>query len=564
MVARFSFDKTWCRAEVLAVFPEKGMASLFYIDYGNQEQLPFQELRAVEPEFAAMPIQSISCAIGGIHIPDNGQWNEEHFGVFMTCLYKFITEEDKLKFTIIVESIKEKVVWVSVVRDQLQQTLSDILTEQLEVAFLPQPLLPQPVPSTTADVGGGTSVPAGEAPSTISLSPSMPGLEESSPKQNKSTREEEVLVSDQVTTSLLMLATDHVIGESSQHSPASSLPDMEETSPKVTETATITRKSGSVASPPLKTLSEKVPAVSGGPPQENQLRRATLPHEGQVVCGILEIVSCQEFYVIQKEGEEELNQLQASLSCYCDSAAAQTCRTVSCGALVLAQFSVDLQWYRGSVTKVSPDGASCTVFFIDYGNAEDKPVSSLRILPPQFLALPSQAVCCKLAGVPPPVSEEVEGKFRAACLQTVKLKVMGRQDDKYFVQIFTMGDVSIVEVLGIQSARKRSSRGQRTVSKVGDGSLSQGPTSQPLGICVADATSSSRDQHPPVVHPPHLHSSSAPPVVLGDADGAVEGRLTRSCLWVAVADDEAMDNVMVTHVVNPSCFYAVDSHNFGE
>ncbi|KAJ1513900.1 hypothetical protein HMI56_001546 [Coelomomyces lativittatus] len=63
--------------------------------------------------------------------------------------------------------------------------------------------------------------------------------------------------------------------------------------------------------------------------------------------------------------------------------------------LVSAKFSVDQQWYRARVKKISPK--ECIVFYIDYGNSETLPITSLRPLPEEFSKLPGQAQEARLS-----------------------------------------------------------------------------------------------------------------------------------------------------------------------
>eukprot|EP01068_Selenidium_serpulae_P006230 Selendium_serpulae@DN4319_c0_g1_i14.p1 len=69
--------------------------------------------------------------------------------------------------------------------------------------------------------------------------------------------------------------------------------------------------------------------------------------------------------------------------------------------IVAAQFSVDNEWYRAQVAKVSGDSAD--VFYIDYGNTETLPLSALRKLPEALSTskIAPQAINCALSGLLP-------------------------------------------------------------------------------------------------------------------------------------------------------------------
>lgn len=67
--------------------------------------------------------------------------------------------------------------------------------------------------------------------------------------------------------------------------------------------------------------------------------------------------------------------------------------------VVAAQFSEDESWYRAKVLKVEEEGI--LVQFLDHGNKELVPPSSLRKLPLDFSNLPCQGIQCSLAGIVP-------------------------------------------------------------------------------------------------------------------------------------------------------------------
>ena len=283
-----------------------------------------------------------------------------------------------------------------------------------------------------------------------------------------------------------------------------------------------------------------------------------------VVCGIQEIVSCQEFYVNQKEAEDELNMLREKLNCFCEGVAGaqpEACKTVSQGDLVLVQFSADWEWYRGRVERVFDDGITCTVFFLDYGNTERKAVSALKVLPPQFMKLPAQAILCKLAGVPPPVSEQVEVRFKSTCLQTeVGIKAVGKQEDGYFVEVITADNHSITSILGINSQRKASQR--QPVSSLDDHCLPSASDG-----CLSPVTSMLATPVTVGAASVLLDQKSSVAVDPSSAMAGLQQRLSpgprRSCLQQAAREAEVMDSVVVMYAVSPSHFYAMDFQHYG-
>lgn len=79
------------------------------------------------------------------------------------------------------------------------------------------------------------------------------------------------------------------------------------------------------------------------------------------------------------------------------------------GELVAAQFSADQSWYRARVRKILP-GNQVEVFYIDYGNSEELPVSSLRTLGVKFTTFPPQAHEAYLSFVRTPSLEDDYGE----------------------------------------------------------------------------------------------------------------------------------------------------------
>ncbi|ESP00578.1 hypothetical protein LOTGIDRAFT_157854 [Lottia gigantea] len=65
------------------------------------------------------------------------------------------------------------------------------------------------------------------------------------------------------------------------------------------------------------------------------------------------------------------------------------------GSACAAKYSADDAWYRAEVLKF--DGSNVEVFFVDYGNCDTVSPSNVCKLGPEFLNLPKQAMQCRLA-----------------------------------------------------------------------------------------------------------------------------------------------------------------------
>ncbi|PPQ63489.1 hypothetical protein CVT24_005146, partial [Panaeolus cyanescens] len=89
------------------------------------------------------------------------------------------------------------------------------------------------------------------------------------------------------------------------------------------------------------------------------------------------------------------------------------------GDLVSAKFS-DGAWYRAKIRRASPVKREAEVTFIDYGNQDTIPFSSIRPLDPKFRSLPGQAQDARLSFVKLPDTEsdyyaEAVDRFRQIC-----------------------------------------------------------------------------------------------------------------------------------------------------
>lgn len=54
VAARYTIDLNWYRAKIISL-PEPRMVTVFYIDYGNSETLPWDQLRILDKTFMTIP-----------------------------------------------------------------------------------------------------------------------------------------------------------------------------------------------------------------------------------------------------------------------------------------------------------------------------------------------------------------------------------------------------------------------------------------------------------------------------------------------------------------------------
>ncbi|XP_033738269.1 uncharacterized protein LOC117325879 [Pecten maximus] len=149
--------------------------------------------------------------------------------------------------------------------------------------------------------------------------------------------------------------------------------------------------------------------------------------------------SANKFWIQLVDREHELNDLMTSLA---DSAAggAEKLDYVSAGKLCMAFYSEDQAPYRSSILTVN--GNTSLVQFVDYGNSESKDVSELLKLPQHFQGLPAMSIkCCyKRTKVDNNTLEEKLQELTES--DGVLVRVLGRTDDVYNVEIDKIENIS--------------------------------------------------------------------------------------------------------------------------
>ncbi|XP_036386387.1 tudor and KH domain-containing protein isoform X2 [Megalops cyprinoides] len=76
---------TWNRARVLGVL-ESGLVDLYYVDFGDNGELPPESLRRMRSDFLSLPFQAIECSLAGVH-PSGETWTEEALNDFDQLTY---------------------------------------------------------------------------------------------------------------------------------------------------------------------------------------------------------------------------------------------------------------------------------------------------------------------------------------------------------------------------------------------------------------------------------------------------------------------------------------------
>uniref|UniRef100_A0AAQ6AA21 Tudor domain-containing protein n=1 Tax=Amphiprion ocellaris TaxID=80972 RepID=A0AAQ6AA21_AMPOC len=76
---------TWNRARVLGVL-NSGLVDLYYVDFGDNGELPRDSLRRMRSDFLSLPFQAIECNLAGVR-PKEGVWTEAALDEFERLTY---------------------------------------------------------------------------------------------------------------------------------------------------------------------------------------------------------------------------------------------------------------------------------------------------------------------------------------------------------------------------------------------------------------------------------------------------------------------------------------------
>ncbi|KAI1896679.1 hypothetical protein AGOR_G00097240 [Albula goreensis] len=76
---------TWNRARVLGVL-ENGLVDVYYVDFGDNGELPPESLRPMRSDFLSLPFQAIECSLAGVR-PAGETWTEEALNDFDQLTY---------------------------------------------------------------------------------------------------------------------------------------------------------------------------------------------------------------------------------------------------------------------------------------------------------------------------------------------------------------------------------------------------------------------------------------------------------------------------------------------
>ncbi|KAL0028628.1 hypothetical protein WJX79_006551, partial [Trebouxia sp. C0005] len=140
----------------------------------------------------------------------------------------------------------------------------------------------------------------------------------------------------------------------------------------------------------------EIATAAGSEEEANGHASSDSPRE-TVTVTVTEVVSGSEFYV-QMADEPRLGYITDQLKSLSVTASAPP--QLQVGALCVAQYSLDNEWYRASVQRViskDPVNPQYAVIFLDFGNTDRVGGKSVRQIDSALAAVPAQAHSCSLA-----------------------------------------------------------------------------------------------------------------------------------------------------------------------
>ena len=79
VLAQFSTNLTWYRAQIVTFDPEAGCAEVLLVDHGNCENVSLTNIRRLPKGFLTLPKQAITCSLSGVKpaMEEDSKWRPE-------------------------------------------------------------------------------------------------------------------------------------------------------------------------------------------------------------------------------------------------------------------------------------------------------------------------------------------------------------------------------------------------------------------------------------------------------------------------------------------------------
>ncbi|XP_025195551.1 RING finger protein 17-like isoform X2 [Melanaphis sacchari] len=113
VAARYSLDGVWYRAKITSL-PESRLVTVFYIDFGNSETLPWNELRVLDKELIKTPPLAIKASLADVYPAVDGiestKWSDNAYAAFLKFSKIDYAEDNLIAFIHEVDGDTHKIV----------------------------------------------------------------------------------------------------------------------------------------------------------------------------------------------------------------------------------------------------------------------------------------------------------------------------------------------------------------------------------------------------------------------------------------------------------------------
>ena len=175
----------------------------------------------------------------------------------------------------------------------------------------------------------------------------------------------------------------------------------------------------------------------------------SLTEESKVRVTVSHATSLSHFYCQLVDPDNKLDTLMENIAAHYSFPDLEYLASTVDGQACCAQSIQDAKWYRATV--LCTNNSECTVTFVDYGNSETLPLSNIKKLPQEFMALPPQALECAIHGICPTDSDwpkEVASFFKenVAGKELDLVVVNTNKDNTFEVKLF-VDEADLSEVI---------------------------------------------------------------------------------------------------------------------
>ena len=370
VVALFSQDEQWYRATITECSDDGQSCEVVFVDYGNLENVPLENVRTPDPSLATHPPQVFECFLNGIgqlSSDDEDDDLEQRAAQKMTevigddsCTIEIMTVDDTGRLGVALTTLVDEI------------DVGSLLVEAGLVSAL--------------------------TPASSSLEAVQSDITTVKDEHHKPEEAQDSATADGDTPKVVLqpevLTGDNDVLQPEVPTPDNDAPEIELQEPQVKGLST-------------QLLEHRVVSL----PERQELQPATTHKVYIVSCTSPLSFTCQ--LASDSDALDSITTQLAELYST-EGAGNQSYSTPREGDFVVALFSQDEQWYRALVTKVCDNAKSCHVRFVDYGNSETVPMENLRAPDPCLVAHPPLAFQCFLSGIEAPSDGESEFKQDAA------------------------------------------------------------------------------------------------------------------------------------------------------